>query len=255
MTKPVNNDAKVKPVTPQEPNKNIDLPTNVVNMSIYLNGATETKNGKNSSIVEFTDKNFDHNLNIGDTVEYNDNGTQKKSVIAETKNKDEAQTSAVDILLEDGSFIKASKQNMFKASSLLNLKENNLTKDGTTLIINTKLDPNEMFIATNKLIKDCDRILQKDKIKTGDFVEKIKKSPDEKLYVQKAPSSYLGNETRSQAIQERPILCLLNFAGVKKLIIKPAQEELTKPLTGEDLDNPKWNYGLCVGFYSRNDSK
>lgn len=260
MTKPINNSVNFKPVTKQEPSVNTvqeaTLPINVVKMSIYLNGAIEGRSGKNSSVVEFTDVNFNHKLDKGDIVSYADKkGVQKKSAIVEEKDNDLSQASATEIILEDGSVVKASKQNLFKAGSLLNLMENNITSDGKTLLINTKMGPHEMYKAVNRLTHDCDRINQKDGITFGKLVDKVKDEPENTQYTQKAPNAYIKDKTQQQLIQDKPTLCLFNIAGVKKFIIKPAAQELVKPLTSTDLDDPNWTSGLCVGLYSREDNK
>jgi len=247
-------------LTPQQNAQNYLTPLNAVNVSVFLNGVAEDKVGKNSTVVQFVDTNNNGKIDKDDIVNYQEKGKQKQSKIVDEKELGEAQISATNVILEDGSVLKTSKQNMFKASSLLNLKENNMTPDATKLLVDTKLPPQEQFKAVNRLNNDCDRVLRRGIGATGKLVLELGETPEAKQNLQDAPASF--NEGQTEYIKEEEKGSktrnknLLSVTGFKNFIVNPAAVEIAAPLTVTELDKPDWNKGLGIGHYTRlNDDK
>ena len=254
MVKPLYTGLDTK-LTPLQNAQNYLTPVNAVNMSVFVNGITEKKDGSNITVVQFVDTNKNGKLDKDDVVNYTDKGEKKQSTIVDEKEVGDAQISATNIMLKDGGILKASKQNMFKASSLLNLKENNMTPDGTTLLVDTKLSPEEQFNAVNRLNDDCERILRRGNGGSGELVTELSNSTDGKKHLQDAPISHSENKTNGIVEEPKDSKSknknMLNLLGLKEYIVNPAAIEITQPLTSSDLNKPDWNKGLGIGYYTR----
>jgi len=197
---------------------------------------TTVSNDKNfqNSIMDFSDSNSDGKIDAGDVVKYKDKDGKIITTTIDEMKDDPTFLSSVIMKFKDGLEQLASKSNLKKADSVLKFEQNNVTKDGKDLKINTKLEGGEAYDAVESLINDSNSMVGGPK-KVPELVKNLKASPDGNKYTQ--TTSEAGNSEGTSAISS---FNTLNLAGFRKFVEAPISEQLKVPLKVKDLDDADW---------------